>query len=306
MQSFLQMSLHSRSNTKQKRPSRHYRIVYSPISLPENFPLVSDALFEQGDAPITFLHGHDCLEIGYCYEGAGVFVIGEKVLPFQTGDVSFITPEEFHLARSVPGTQSKWAWLYLDPVRLLRVSPTEVDLLRIGHLTGKSFCNIIKPLVDSLLGTLVGQIVEELRENRRGSQVAIRGMVLSLMVRFNRLAPRRLRRVSSGLNSSLQRVAPALDFIAAKYADQLSIEECARNCHVSVTHFRRLFRQALGQSPHQYLTELRVRMAAARLHATKDKILIIAEDVGFATLSSFNRAFRQIMNVTPRQWRTRH
>ena len=297
------MSSRSRSTTKQKRPSPGYPIIYNPISLPEDFPLYGGTLSAQGDAPITCLHGHDCLEIGYCYEGAGIFVIGEKVLPFQTGDVSIITPAEFHLAQSLAGTQSKWAWLYLDPLRLLQVSPAEIDFLAAGHLSGRSFCNIIRPRIDSLLSVLVRQIVEELRGNRRGARVAVKGMVLSLMVRFSRLAPRRRQRPSARLNHSLPRVAPALDLIAAKYSDDMSIRECAQKCHVSVTHFRRLFRQALGQSPHRYLMQLRVRMAAARLHATKEKILVVAEDVGFATLSSFNRAFRQVMKVTPRQWR---
>ncbi len=65
----------------------------------------------------------------------------------------------------------------------------------------------------------------------------------------------------------------------------------------------KLFRQALGRSPRQYLTELRVRMAATRLHATDEKIVTVANNVGFITLSSFNRAFRQMMKLTPRQWR---
>src|ERR1700742_1607573 len=107
MRLFLRMSPRPRSKTKQKRP-RRYRMVYAPIALPDDFPLVDQGHFAQGDAPITFLHGHDCLELGYCYEGAGVFVIGEKLLPFRGGDVSVIPPAEFHLARSMAGTRSKW------------------------------------------------------------------------------------------------------------------------------------------------------------------------------------------------------
>jgi len=299
------MSSRSQSNTKQKRSLARYRIVYAPIPLPEEFPLVGHSFFAQGDAPITYLHGHDCLELGYCYEGAGVFVIGEKVLPFQAGDVSFIAPAEFHLARSMAGTRSKWAWLYLDPVRLLQISRIDFDFLRFGHLAGKGFRNIISPRVDPLAGILVREIVEELRQNHRGCQMAIKGLVWSLMVRFNRLGPKRPKHAPTGINPAIHRVAPALDLMAARYPDRLSIKDWTRACNVSAAHFRRLFRQALGQSPHQYLSELRVRMAAARLHATNEKVLVIAGDAGFTTLSSFNRAFRQLMKLTPRQWRRR-
>ncbi len=263
------------------------------------------SFFAQGDKPITYLHGHDCLELGYCYEGAGVFVIGEKVLPFQAGAVSFIAPGEFHLARSLAGTQSKWAWVYLDPVCLLSSSPLELDFLRIGHLVGKSFRNIIMPGIDPLIGLLLRQLVEELRGKSPGYQMASKGLVSTMMVRFSRLAPKRRRVASLDMDRAIHRVAPALDLMAARYPNPLAIKDWARSCHVSATHFRRLFRQALGQSPHQYLTNLRVRMAATRLHATTEKIVVIAEEAGFPTLSSFNRAFRLVMKMTPRQWRTR-
>ncbi len=297
------MSSRIGAKTKQKRPRQPYRIVYNPIPLPQAFPLREDSYYEQGDAPITFLHGHDCLELGYCYEGAGVFVVGEKVLPFQAGAVSFITPSEFHLARSMAGTQSKWAWIYLDPVRLLPFPAAQLDFPRLGHLTGKMFRNIITPQDDRLIPDLVRELVEELRTKPRGYQLTAKGLVWTLMARVGRLAPKRPA-PSAAVPRTLHRIAPALYQMAAGYADQPSIRDWARSCHVSTTHFRRLFRQALGKSPHQYLTELRVRMAATRLHSSNEKVVVIAGEVGFATLSSFNRAFRQIMKLTPRQWRT--
>lgn len=304
MRFFLRMSPRERPKTKQKR-LRQYRIVYAPIQLPDEFPVRAQGYFTQSDAPITYLHGHDCLELGYCYEGAGVFVIGDKVLPFQGGDISVITPSEFHLARSMAGTQSKWAWLYLDPIRLLQPAGEESASLGSGHLTGRSFRNIIRPQVDAPACALLRQVFEELRDRRPGYRAAARGLIQGLLVRLHRLGPKRLRREPSAGNRSMHRVAPALDLMAARYPDRLSIRDWARPCHVSPTHFRRLFRKALGQSPHVYLTELRVRMAATRLHATGEKVLVIAENTGFPTLSSFNRAFRQVMKMTPREWRAR-
>lgn len=299
------MSSRLRANTGQKRSSEPYRIVYWPIPLPEAFPLVCHGLHMQGDEVITYLHGHNCLEIGYCHEGAGVFVVGGKVLPFQARAVSFITPVEFHLARSVEGTQSKWTWLYLDPVRLLSMAEGDPDFSGLRNLSGRSFGNILTPEQDALLGDLVLGIIEELQKQARGHQSAIRGLVRTLLVRIQRQAPIRRRKSDPPVHPAIHRVAPALEDMAARYPDEVGLAEWARSCHVSVPHFRRLFRQALGKAPYQYLTELRVRMAATRLHATDDKIVVIAQEVGFPTLSSFNRAFRMAMKITPRQWRAR-
>lgn len=284
-----------------------YRLVYSPIGLPPDFPVVGGgADFEQGDAPITFLHSHECIEFGYCYKGDGIFVIGSKVLPFHAGDVSVITPAEVHLARSAPGTRSHWAWVYVDPIRLLQLVGKEADCLAMDRLSGRKFNNLISPAGDPLLGALLPEIVEELRHRRPGYQATVKGMIWSLMARLQRLAPKR--GSSSGPMGSepaMRRIAPALDLMMEAYGRRTSVTEWARRCHCSVTNFRRLFHKALGKSPHEYLTELRIRMATTRLHSTRDKIVDVAMDVGFASLSSFNRSFRTVMGCSPREWRKR-
>lgn len=284
-----------------------YRLVYSPIGLPPDFPVVGGgSTYEQGDAPITFLHSHECLELGYCYRGDGIFVIGSKVLPFHAGDVSVITPSEVHLARSMAGTRSQWAWVYVDPIRLLQAVGKEAEWLSLERLSGRKFCNLIPRERDPLLGTLMQELVEEMRHKPPGYQSTVKGMMWSLMVRLQRQAPkRRSSRETMGSEPAMRRIAAALDLMTQAYARETAVEEWARRCHCSVTNFRRLFRKALGKSPHQYLTELRIRMAATRLHSTPDKVVDVAMDVGFATLSSFNRAFRAIMGCSPREWRQR-
>ena len=273
--------------------------------MPEEFPIAGGNLSEQGDRPITWLHGHDCLELGYCYEGAGTFVIGGKVLPFRTGDVSVITPAEFHLAQSVPGTSSRWAWIYLDPSRLIRMTGPEAGVLSTGGWSGARFRNLISSQRDPFLGSLVRELAAELKGKSRGYQSAVRGIVTSLMVRLQRLAKFKSGTKTTEIEPAMRRVAPALDLMAENYMKETDVQQWARECHVSVTHFRRLFQRALGKSPHLYLTELRVLMAASRLQATKEKVIDIANASGFTTLSSFNRSFLRIMNVTPRQWRAR-
>ena len=62
-------------------------------------------------------------------------------------------------------------------------------------------------------------------------------------------------------------------------------------------------RQAIRRSPAQYLTQLRVGMAALLLESTDRKVLDISTEVGYPTLSSFNRHFRTVMGMPPRQWR---
>ena len=99
------------------------------------------------------------------------------------------------------------------------------------------------------------------------------------------------------------RLAPALQRLAADFAEPLSTAELARLCHLSEPHFRRLFHDALGRSPREYGFDLRMRMAASLLAGTSDSVLEVSQRVGFDTLSSFNRIFRKTYGVSPREWR---
>ena len=65
----------------------------------------------------------------------------------------------------------------------------------------------------------------------------------------------------------------------------------------------RWFKQMTGTSFLTYLNERRLAAAAEKLRETDDKILIIAENAGFANLSNFNRQFKKRYGVTPRGYR---
>lgn len=106
----------------QNPPTGPYQLHYHPIALPQapgHPPLLLTGLHRQEDREVTFLHRHDCLEIGWCLQGAGVFLIADQVLPYGAGDVVAIDPRSMHIARSVSGTESLWRFLYVEPHRLL-------------------------------------------------------------------------------------------------------------------------------------------------------------------------------------------
>jgi AraC-like DNA-binding protein len=85
----------------------------------------------------------------------------------------------------------------------------------------------------------------------------------------------------------------------------LPLDTLARDAGLSVYHFLRTFERLTGVTPHQYLVRARLREAAIRLSAGRDRILDIALDCGFGDVSNFNRAFRTEFGVNPRAYRDR-
>jgi AraC family transcriptional regulator len=72
---------------------------------------------------------------------------------------------------------------------------------------------------------------------------------------------------------------------------------------ISPYHFVRTFKQVTGITPHQWLLRARLRAAAQRLVASRERITDIALDVGFEDLSNFVRSFRAEFGVSPRGYR---
>jgi AraC family transcriptional regulator len=102
-----------------------------------------------------------------------------------------------------------------------------------------------------------------------------------------------------------RRIEQAGRRIAAAPDTPLTLTSLANEARISRYRFLRAFRQIVGVTPYQYLLRMRLQVAAARLRRASDSITSIAYGAGFNDLSTFNRRFRRIMGMTPREWRSR-
>lgn len=92
-------------------------------------------------------------------------------------------------------------------------------------------------------------------------------------------------------------------WIAAHSSEEIDLDDAAKQAGVSAFHFLRMFRDALGVTPHQYLVRSRLRHAARLLAESEAAITDIAFDVGFGDLSNFVRSFHRAACVSPRAFR---
>ena len=81
------------------------------------------------------------------------------------------------------------------------------------------------------------------------------------------------------------------------------VNELADSLHVSREHFSRVFRQQVGVAPQTWINQERINRACRLLCATDFSNKQIASQLGYAEASSFLRAFRRAMNISPQQFR---
>jgi AraC-like DNA-binding protein len=111
------------------------------------------------------------------------------------------------------------------------------------------------------------------------------------------------RPVPGGSGASERRAVAAMLYMDARSTEPLTLPEVARAAGLSVFHFLRSFRAALGVTPHQYLLRRRIAHAAEMLLETRAAITAIAYDVGFQDLANFIRTFHRAVGCSPRAFR---
>ncbi len=87
-----------------------------------------------------------------------------------------------------------------------------------------------------------------------------------------------------------------------KYAD-LSLEELAKLCGMSLASFKRKFNTYYNTPPKQYLVAEKINKAQQMLKIKENRIVDIACDCGFETVTAFNRNFKKITHQTPTEFR---
>jgi transcriptional regulator GlxA family with amidase domain len=85
----------------------------------------------------------------------------------------------------------------------------------------------------------------------------------------------------------------------------LCVESLARRADMSARHFARMFTQRIGTTPAAYVRRLRVEHARSRIESGAARVKQVARECGFADEQKLRRAFRQVLGITPAEYRSR-
>ena len=288
----------------QKASHTAYSIFYRHFDLPASFPVVAllgDTWTSSPD-PITRQHFHNCLEVGFLYEGRGELYMDDRVLPIAAPCLLIVPPNVPHFTRSEEGAICHFNWIYTDPIQLF--SNRDPKLSAALHIYQRTLsdedCAISlanQPKLHSLLRMILDEISGAGQYYRELTRELFHVLFLMLL---RMQSPDRQQQNTS---RPIGRIEPAISYIAENYMNDVSIETLAQLCYVSASHFRRLFRQVLGWSPQEYLQLIRIDRACALLYNADYSVTEIGAMVGYPSPSSFTRQFRRIYGTSPNQWR---
>jgi AraC family transcriptional regulator len=192
--------------------------------------------------------------------------------------------------------------IYLPPGQL---SPSKLDVdsndLALGALRYET------AFEDPLLGGMARAIASELRAETSAGTLLVESLANSMAARLvqKHISASAAQSVSSPARGGLdrRRLLRVLDYMEANLEGDITLDRMASIACLSRFHFARVFKQAVGQSPHRYVSARRLERAKALLIQGDRPLVDIALALSFSSQANFTRAFRQATGLAPGQYR---
>ena len=103
--------------------------------------------------------------------------------------------------------------------------------------------------------------------------------------------------------STFRKLCRARDLLRECYAEPIQLFDLAAETDLSEWHLLRIFRDAFGETPHQFLRRIRLEKAQTLLTVTSRSVTEVCLDVGFSSVGSFSTLFARRFGLSPREFR---
>lgn len=255
------------------------------------------------------LHQHPQLQLTVILEGKGQFLSGDYVGRFQPGDVFFLGENAPHVFRSDPeyfeektDLNSEGKTIFFDFAALDRAIGGLDELSSLQKF--RDYAGLCFQVTERTRKEIIG-IVE-----RFGTSAGLKRFQLAIqLLGLLDEAKEDLRKLNQvGLLQGLSekdgsRMNQVMQYLLDRRFQKVSLEETAAVANLSKEAFCRYFKLRTRKTFTQYLLQLRINEAQKLLQETDLGISEIAYQVGFDNLSYFNRGFKNITGITPKEWR---
>jgi len=162
----------------------------------------------------------------------------------------------------------------------------------------KEACRAISALFDH--EHELSLLLEEIEELKQAETLEHLGQLLNGQIRS-----RAKERGTLPARGNRQLIDKAIDFIAANYTHELTLQQAADHVHMSKNYFCLLFKKFTGQNFIDYVIRLRIGKAKELLASPELKIYEVAERSGFGDVKYFSKLFKKTTGFSPMEYRDR-
>jgi AraC-like DNA-binding protein len=240
-------------------------------------------------------HHHEELEVNLVLTGKGSYLFGQRRVPLRAGSMIWLFPEQEHVLIDCSLDFSMWVVVFKPALVERCAGSGDRGVLRSAD-PGDIFCREVDPrAVDAL-----NRVYEGAGDMAQDLEFANAALGYALVLSWQTFQFSRESLTRTDVHPAVGKAARLI----AQADEPVPLEQLARKAGLSAARLSRLFKQQTGVSltafrQRQYLERfLRLYRGGARYALTEAALL-----AGFGSYPQFHRVFRQMMGMSPAQYK---
>ena len=248
--------------------------------------------------PETHYHCHnDFIELSFITSGSVDYLIEGEKYTLKKGQVLISNPGIYHKELFDSNTRCRELHIGLNNLNLF--SNSKKNYIDIGD---KNVLTINK-YRDDILKTCL-EIVEEQREYNQTSPFMLKSLVMKLLVLLHREINEETPNLDSHEFSFKSREKKELvegitKYLNENYVQDISLYTLSKNMYLSPVYISKIFKEVMGDSPINYLIQIRLSKAKELLEDSKLSIKSIAKMVGYDDPYYFSKLYKKYYGTSP-------
>ncbi len=262
-----------------------------------NIHIQAQSFGERRQMLICDLHYHDEIELLSITKGELEFEINGKKHLAVKGDTVFFSSRIPH-STFATDKPCDYTLVQFRPELYLG------DENNVGKYFNRFVRNSVVPFMiikSPELYEVIEKALDEHQNRFDAGEFFIKGsiyIIISILCRLGALSTQ-----NSEYSADIEKIRPSLTYIEENYSNNITLEEISAVQKLNPSYFCRIFKRASGSNFVDYLNFVRICKSEKLLANGHDSILSISYDVGFSSVSYFNRIFKKYKNCTPTAYR---
>lgn len=249
-------------------------------------------------------HSHDYFELVYVLEGRAVQSIGDRVMEVAEGDYFVIDYDSRHSYSECNGFRiinCLFKPEFLDKTLIGCKDFSKIINNYLIHFD-KDWLSIIPS--DNVFHDSTGDIRKLFESIEREYNDGDGGYIEMMRCHLIEILVMSLRSIYVSPNMKKHSATKKLlDYVDDHYSEHINLGSLCSEMNFSLPYVSMRFREDMGISFQKYLQKVRIDQSCRLLAETNEKITHIANNVGYGDIKFFGKVFRQVMHMTPREYR---
>ncbi|TBL79929.1 helix-turn-helix transcriptional regulator [Paenibacillus thalictri] len=247
-------------------------------------------------------HFHSNYEIYYLFSGHRMYFIKDRSYAISAGDLVFINKNDVH---KTSGTG--------DPLHERIVINFSDQFIGPDHYLHDPFLftpfhhnsSVISlKLQDQIaVQAIFGKLEKELKEQSRGFHMYTKHLLVELLLFSARYLEKHETAPFEHASPLHKKISDIVQHINRHYAEQMTLTTLSEQFFISPYYLSRAFKDITSFSFIEYLNFTRIKEAQKLLRETNDKIIEVAQQVGFENIAHFGRVFKKQTKLAPLEYR---